>query len=107
MLALYMHSLFNPHSNPLRYIQSTLLIRGFRIHGFNQLWIRNIGKIFRKFQKAKLKFAAMLAATVDPQTTQVEQHRSTYMLRCLAAWQVSTSNPCSRVSYIHIAFTLY
>lgn len=40
------------------WIQATLSIGGFYIHGFNQLWIKNIQeKNPRKFQKVKLEFA--------------------------------------------------
>ena len=42
------------------YIQSPLLICKFPIHGFNQLWIKNIGRKIQKVPKAKPEFAAML-----------------------------------------------
>lgn len=40
-------------------VQSSLCIHGLCIHGFNQPWVENIQKKkSRKFQKAKLEFAA-------------------------------------------------
>ena len=61
-----MHSLFNPHSRLLRLYTVILLICEFPIHGFNQLWIKNIGRKIQKVPKAKSEFATMLVTYSSP-----------------------------------------